>query len=198
VPIFPEILAHLQAVWEEAPEGTEYVITRYRDTSTNLRTQLHRIIRKAGLEPWPKLFQNLRATRQTELADEGYPMHVICKWIGNSEAVAREHYLQVTDEHFRQAAHGPEKCAQNPAQYTSVPGSNEHTPTPQGAPENADLQVGTTASKSLQEQELGGRGLEPLTSCVSSNFSQMRRLRKLRKKLHLQQLRSTAKTAKYT
>jgi hypothetical protein len=60
---------------------------------------LERIIRKAGLTPWPKLFQNLRSTRETELA-ESYPIHVVCKWIGNRQAVAREHYLQLTDEHF--------------------------------------------------------------------------------------------------
>jgi hypothetical protein len=28
---------------------------------------------------------------------------VVCRWIGNSEAVAREHYLQTTDAHFQKA-----------------------------------------------------------------------------------------------
>ena len=37
-----------------------------------------------------------RATRETELAAL-YPLHVVCAWIGNSRAVAQEHYLQVTD-----------------------------------------------------------------------------------------------------
>jgi len=64
----------------------------------------------AGLEPWPKLFQNLRATRETELA-ETYPMHVVCAWIGNSAAIAAKHYLQVTDEHFDKATHFPTQQA---------------------------------------------------------------------------------------
>ena len=89
VPIFPELLPYFEQAWEQAAEGSEFVITRYRDTNANLRTQLHRIIRKAGLEPWPKAFHNLRATRQTELA-ETYPMHVVCAWIGNTETVARK------------------------------------------------------------------------------------------------------------
>src|SRR5687767_6032844 len=59
--------------------------------------QLHRIIRKAGLTPWPRLFHNLRATRQTEL-NEQFPAHVVCAWIGNTEKVAQNHYLQVTDD----------------------------------------------------------------------------------------------------
>ena len=103
VPIFPELRFHLEAAWDAAEPGTEWVIARYRDRNSNLRTQLHRIIRKSGLEPWPKVFQNLRSTRETELA-ESFPIHVVCEWIGNSEAVARKHYLQVTDAHFAKAS----------------------------------------------------------------------------------------------
>ncbi len=103
VPIFPELHPYLEQAFDEAEPGTEFVITRYRDSNANLRTHLCRIIAKAGLKPWPKLFQNLRSTRQTELADE-YPAHVVCSWIGNSVDVAREHYLQVTDEHFAKAS----------------------------------------------------------------------------------------------
>jgi hypothetical protein len=72
----------------------------------NLRTQLEQIIRKAGLEPWPKLWQNLRSTRETELA-ETTPLHVVCAWIGNSRAVAAKHYLQIRDEDFDRAADVP-------------------------------------------------------------------------------------------
>jgi hypothetical protein len=71
----------------------------------NLWTQLERIIRRAGLQPWPKLFHNLRATRETELA-ESFPIHVVCAWIGNSSAIAAKHYLQVTEEHFGRAING--------------------------------------------------------------------------------------------
>ena len=45
------------------------------------------------------MFQNLRASRQTELANE-YPSHVVTAWLGNTEKVASKHYLQVTDAHF--------------------------------------------------------------------------------------------------
>ncbi len=105
--------------FDEAEPGTEHVITRYRGSATNLRTQLHRIIRRAGLEPWPKVFQNLRSTRETELAEQ-FPMHVVCAWIGNSQPVAAKHYLQLTDEHFTRAigdqSEEPVQAAQNPAQ----------------------------------------------------------------------------------
>ncbi len=103
VPIFPELRPYLEAAWEEAEEGAVYVIARYRDKNVNLRTQLLRIISKAGLKPWPKLFHNLRATRETELADQ-FPIKTVCEWIGNSPAIAAEHYLQVTEEHYQRAA----------------------------------------------------------------------------------------------
>jgi len=121
IPIFPELRPYLHAVWEEAgwPSGAAPVITPYRDATQNLRTQLTKIIRRAGLKPWPKLFQNLRSTRETELA-ERFPLHVACAWIGNTRAVAAKHYLQVTDEHFEQAAATPEKAVQNPVQQPSV------------------------------------------------------------------------------
>ena len=64
-----------------------------------------KIIRRAGLDPWPKLWQNLRASRQTEL-EEQFPSHVVCQWMGNSQQVARKHYLQVTDEHYAEAVEG--------------------------------------------------------------------------------------------
>ena len=82
--------------------GTVYFINRYRGGDVNLRTQLLRIIRKAGLQPWERLWQNLRSSRETELA-ETFPLHVVTSWIGNTERVATKHYLQVTDDHFAKA-----------------------------------------------------------------------------------------------
>ena len=69
MPLFPELRPYLEAVREEFLEGfdpkaqrlsEQPVITRYRDTNANLRTQLLRIIAKAKVAPWPKLFQNCR------------------------------------------------------------------------------------------------------------------------------------------
>src|SRR5262249_45065918 len=103
-------------------EGAIYVISRYRDTNQNLRTRFAKIIRRAGLTPWPKLFHNLRASRQTELV-ERYPIHVVCAWLGNTAAVAAEHYLQVTEDHFQSAA-------QIPAQSATETGCQEKTALP--------------------------------------------------------------------
>ncbi|WP_171188146.1 tyrosine-type recombinase/integrase [Alienimonas chondri] len=104
VPLFPELLPHLDAVHEEAGFPTSGpVLTHRRGTNANLRQGLLRSMKRAKIEPWPRLFHNLRASRQTELA-ETFPTHVVCAWIGNTQAIAQEHYLQVTDDHFARGA----------------------------------------------------------------------------------------------
>ena len=63
MPLFPELCPYPEAVWDEALEGAEFVITSCRLAEVNLRTRLHAINRAAGLVPWPKSFQQLRRTR---------------------------------------------------------------------------------------------------------------------------------------
>jgi len=49
IPLFPELEPYLAKAFEEASEGAEYCIERYRSQDKNLRTGLQRIIKKAGL-----------------------------------------------------------------------------------------------------------------------------------------------------
>ncbi|MFC1597571.1 tyrosine-type recombinase/integrase [Planctomycetota bacterium] len=151
-PLFPELRPYLEEAFEQAGPGTEYVIARYRAANSNLRTQMLRIIGRAGVAPWPKLFQNLRATRETELAEQ-YPMHVVCAWIGNSQQIAAKHYLQVTDGHFG-------KAAQNAAQHSHELGRTEweaQTETPAFPVEYEGLPYCTVG-------QVPPRGVEPLSS----------------------------------
>ncbi len=105
VPMFPELRPHLDEAFDRAEVGAVHVVTRTRDTSANWRTTFNKIVVRAGLLPWEKPFQNLRASRETELA-RTHPLHVVTAWIGNSVPVAAKHYLQVTDEDFARAARG--------------------------------------------------------------------------------------------
>ncbi len=169
IPLFPELRPHLLEGFEEAEPGTQYVITRCRDSGTNLRTQMHRIIRRAGLEPWPKTFQNLRSTRETELAEQ-FPMHVVCKWIGNSQPVAAQHYLQLTDEHFERAvepaAVGDIQAAQNAAQQPHETTGNDAKRTPSADPGNpassGDFSEVPAVAGYFTDEQVPRRGFEPL------------------------------------
>lgn len=101
IPLFPELRRWLMEGLEAADDGAVHVVLRHRHV-TNWRTRAERIIGRAAVQLWPRLFQNLRASCETDLATR-VPLHVACKWIGNSQIIARKHYLQVTDDHFAAA-----------------------------------------------------------------------------------------------
>ena len=132
-PLFPELRTILETLFQEStidgkyPSPESFVIDKpeYRAAAmrpggwanANLRTQLLKIMRRAGVAPWARLFHSMRASRQTEL-ERSYPLHVVCSWLGNTEAVAKKSYLLVTDGDFQKAIQAapvePEKSALNP------------------------------------------------------------------------------------
>jgi len=155
VPLFPELRPHLEEVFDAAEAGTEFVITRYRSTNANLRTQFLRIVRRAGVQTWQKPFQNLRSTRETELAEE-FPLHVVTAWLGNSQPVAAKHYLQVTDDHFS-------KAVQNPVQQAHASPRNDSQAASPGHEKTPVLQGCASECDDLLEGKAPRVGLEPTT-----------------------------------
>lgn len=111
IPLFPELRPFLEEAFD--PESV-YVVQRYRGVQVNLRTQLMRILKRAGLTRWPRIWHNLRASRQCEL-EERHPSHVVCSWIGNSETIARQHYLNVRDSDFDLALQTDSQTSSPPA-----------------------------------------------------------------------------------
>ena len=93
VPLLPELEPFLLAAFVEADSDATFCIERYRTQDVNLRTHFQRIIKKAGVKAWPRLWYNLRASRETELANE-FPIHVVAEWLGNSPVIAAKHYLR--------------------------------------------------------------------------------------------------------
>lgn len=110
VPLFPQLRAELDAAYELAQAGEtsgRYVISRYRDPASNLRTTFLKIIERAGVAAFPKPFISLRASRRTELERTGrFPNHVLNDWFGHSGAIAETHYLQTTEADFTEAIGG--------------------------------------------------------------------------------------------
>ena len=123
MPLFPRLRPYLEEQFELAEPGSEFVISDRRTSNVNLRTQFQRILRRAMIEPWPRLFHNLRASFQTDVCEQ-FPAHVAATWCGNSLATAEKHYLTTTEDHFRRAtAEGigeREKVAQNPTQLMTA------------------------------------------------------------------------------
>lgn len=152
LPIFGLLRPHLEEAYELADPGAVHVITRRRNPTMNLRTQLLRIIGRAKLTPWPRLFQNLRSSRQTELV-ETFPIQTVCAWIGNSPEVARKHYLKVLPEHFEQArAEAAHQAAQSPAISGDQQGS--------AGTEKMDSDAKTADSDRQRGESMGHTGRE--------------------------------------
>ena len=101
VPLLPAIERELLKLHLEAEDGAEFVFPGLR-ADQNLRQHLLRIIKRSGLKPWPKLWQNLRASAATDFA-RSLPSHVAAEICGHTEQIAQEHYWQVSDLDLDQA-----------------------------------------------------------------------------------------------
>jgi integrase len=111
VPIFEALRPHLERAYRERAPGAVYVVPRARHGS-NLSTHAKRLVVKAGVEPWPKLFTNLRGSCSDDLERRGIAEKAINAWIGNTAHLRRRHYHAVRPDDWA-AATG--KAAQIPA-----------------------------------------------------------------------------------
>lgn len=171
VPIFPELRPYLEDARELAQDGAEFVLPSLRKPgaatgdwrSVNLGTMFAKIIKRAGLVPWPRAWHNLRSSRQTELT-EVFPSHVVTAWLGNSERIAEKHYLQILDSHFEKAVNADcmHDCMQNGVQ----PAGKGLQTEPAGNKKSPALQGNTASYVSNQNRRMGDEGFEPPTSTV--------------------------------
>jgi integrase len=113
IPLFPLLRPHLEAAFEIAAEGEVHVFPedmRQRASGpmgwggANLRTTLGKIVRRAGVEPWPRIWHSLRASCESDLA-QSFPLATVTKWLGNTPSVALRHYVDPTEVAFDRALH---------------------------------------------------------------------------------------------
>jgi len=172
IPLFPEIRHHLERAFDLASEGAVYVVDeRFRKAAmgpggwmnANLRTTFEKIVRRAGLQPWPRLFHNLRASRETELVKQ-FPVQVVTSWLGNTPRVAVQHYLMVREEDFERAVAGSDsKAAQKAAQQTHAGCRNippAELPAQEKTPEHPGFATHRDESRNA---EMVVAGFEPAT-----------------------------------
>jgi len=162
VPIFPRLRPYLDNAFTLAEEGERWVVPMLRGRADkNLGTRFRKIIKRAGVEVWPKPFQNLRASCQTDL-DKNHKTFVVCAWLGNTPRVAHQNYLTVTEEDFPAAVEPAETGAQLRMQRPAptVPESQKESASPVELRENAPFSdvVGL-----LDTPRVAAQGLEPRT-----------------------------------
>ncbi len=117
VPLFARLRPYIDEARTDAQADAVYVISWWSEQQhqqaaqrgwkgMNLRTGLMRLLRSAGIAPWPKLFHNLRASCETDLMQQ-HPIHVVTAWLGNTPQIAITHYLQTQESDFAKAIAGP-------------------------------------------------------------------------------------------
>lgn len=185
-PIFAALRPHLEAARERAAPGEVYVVggpqgDRYRAAAhgpngwvnANLRTSLMKLIRRTGLTPWPKLWNNLRASCETDLLNDGFPMHAVTMWLGNTPRIALKHYTRVRDEDFYRAAGGAEsgaRAVQIPVQSGAYTKGQSGTP---AAEMQNTVRFGATMSVPALSglgRSMGEAGLEPARGLPRRGF----------------------------
>ncbi len=167
VPLVPELRPLLLALFHAAEPGEEHVITRYRLANTNLRTQLRKIIARAGQTVWPRLFHNLRASCATEMVQK-HPAHVVGAWLGHTVAVAEKHYLQVRDSDFERAAgvdsgspkgdvsatqKATNEATKKATNHQTSPNLTERHKSPEGLETQHEMQLCEVPCGSVQEEK---------------------------------------------
>ena len=100
VPITPKLAGVLQDAFDQAAEGQVRIVPL---SVRNLHRRFAGIVKRAGLKPVARPFQVLRQSCATELAMT-FPQKAVAVWLGHSEKVSSEHYLQVPDELYDRAA----------------------------------------------------------------------------------------------
>lgn len=103
VPLYGELRPILEEAYELAPEGATHVVILPR---RGLARPLRRMIEAAGLPQWPRLWNALRSSRETDLL-ERFPAHVVCAFQGHDRKIQDRHYALVTEAHYRKAALNP-------------------------------------------------------------------------------------------
>jgi integrase len=168
IPLFSEVRECLDRLWAVAADGATLVFSKLQRTAqfsangwkdVNLRTTFKKIIKRAGAEPWPRIFHNLRASCQTDL-EQRFPSYVVCAWLGNSESVAKTHYLQVLPEHFEGAVQGNVNSNVSGVENRGI-----------GMKDESQKHEKTRISAGFSRQDVGDEGFEqPANSSKKQGF----------------------------
>ena len=189
VPLFPELFDLLEKAHDSMGEESEFILPTLR-IHTNLNVRLRRLIEGAGVEPYPKVTHNLRASCVSDWSRE-YPTSEVAEWAGHTEIVLHNHYLRnVNSNHASQAAlkaaskaqakesqsDGDSKALAGDVYVTVSPLVSRHraesdSPRPQGPNGDSDAadhrrHFVTTGDQTYASKKVDLIGLEPTTSSM--------------------------------
>ena len=174
IPLFEGLRPFLEEAFELAAPGQTHVVGGNHLAKANgvngwmncnLRTHLLRLLKRAGLESWPRLFHNLRSSFETELLEQ-FPTHVVAAWLGHSVTVMLKHYAQVTSDHFDRAGGHKKSGAESGADVAQKAAQQGFAPSIRLVA-NSNVSIGTVglyaipceSGESLANVSNGGAGI---------------------------------------
>ncbi|MCL2120582.1 MAG: site-specific integrase [Planctomycetaceae bacterium] len=109
VPLFPELEYRFMEFFDTLPEGCDDLIFPSESKvppvitpKKSLTSWIEKVANRAGVELWEKPFQNCRSSRATELR-KTFPEYLVNQWLGHTQEVAEEHYIQSLSGDFLDA-----------------------------------------------------------------------------------------------
>jgi hypothetical protein len=100
----------------------------------------------------------MRASCETDLARQ-FPLAVVAKWLGNTQAVAMRHYVDVTDADFEKAVKA--EAAQNPAQHAHAAYRGDSQSSKAELKNSRTLPQSASSRDTVHTSRLEAAGIEP-------------------------------------
>ncbi len=149
VPMLPAVRAVLLKAFNEAPDGAEHVF-RKRSPLPVCRRGVERAIVRAGVAPWPKIMQQLRASFATDCV-RALPANAAAEILGHSLQVAAAHYWTADSTDLQRAA----QALHNIAEW-------RETAVPDGKPKRAKTANKQALCGMERNSLVGQTGFEPV------------------------------------
>jgi integrase len=150
VPIFPKLMALIQARYDEAPEGVDQLVFARGGA---LVRRIGAAAKAAGVAEWGDLFQTLRRSCEREWAME-FPQYVVSKWIGHSITVSGKHYANAVSDDIYDRAAGVKVARLPPSEDKPDPfgGPGDNPPASRCAQDSARQRQHTEAGSGTRRQ----------------------------------------------
>ena len=91
VPVFDEIMPELLDALEQHNGTSEWLFPTLRGYGDSIDKPFKDLVRKAGYEPWPAIFNNIRTARSNEIARE-YGHRYLKPWLGHTQKTHEANY----------------------------------------------------------------------------------------------------------
>ena len=95
----PNALPVIEKYYRDNHRNNDYDAFLPTISHEQLSERVAKWISDADLDQWPSLLTNFRRSAITDAADTGVAVATVAEWFGNSEKIAKRHYMLETDRH---------------------------------------------------------------------------------------------------